>query len=158
MGDPMLIEETVSEARAELYTATEQQLFSLIAITARSKRALASGLDHRLPPSALPVLGLVLRTQRITQSEICEKLLIDKATLSRLVSKIEEIGLIVREVDQDDRRVSHLLPTELAIHRWREWMGNWRKDLRGRMNEWSDEDLSTLVGLLERLGTDIQAI
>ncbi|GAA1408656.1 hypothetical protein AUR04nite_34660 [Glutamicibacter uratoxydans] len=142
--------------RSALYDATEEQMFALIQIVARSKREVASQLEHLMTPAALPVLGIIMRTKRITQSEICDKLLMDKAALSRMVTKLEELGLVTREVDEQDRRVSHLLPTELSVQRWKEWLQDWRRDLRDRLEGWNDEDLSALISLLGRLNEDMQ--
>ena len=141
--------------RAELYEAAEQQLLDFAAVISRTKREVAARMEHRLTPAALPVLGLIMRSKRISQSEICDRLLIDKAALSRMVAKLEELGLVTREVDPDDRRVSQLLPTELAVTRWREWLHNWRLDLRARMVQWSDDDLGALTTLIGRLNLDI---
>jgi len=144
--------------RPDLYASAEQELFSLIALTARAKRELATGLDSRLTPGHLPVLGMILRSQRITQSEICERLLVDKASLSRMITKLEQLELVKREVDPEDRRVSHLLPTDLAGERWHETFQGWRTDLRSRMTDWDDEDLSKLIDLLGRLNLEIQSL
>ncbi|WP_313814199.1 helix-turn-helix domain-containing protein [Glutamicibacter sp.] len=142
--------------RGALYDATEEQMFALIAVVSRSKRAVASQLEHLMTPAALPVLGIIMRTKRITQSEICERLLMDKAALSRMVAKLEELGLVVRETDEQDRRVSHLLPTDLAVERWCQWLQEWRTDLRSRLAGWDDADLETLISLLGRLNSDMQ--
>ncbi|MER8025048.1 MarR family winged helix-turn-helix transcriptional regulator [Glutamicibacter protophormiae] len=141
--------------RAELYEAAEQQLLDFVAVISRTKREVAARMEHRLTPAALPVLGLIMRSKRISQSEICDRLLIDKAALSRMVAKLEELGLVTREVDPEDRRVSQLLPTDLAVTRWREWLHSWRMDLRARMEQWSDEDLGALTSLIGRLNLDI---
>lgn len=144
--------------RQDLYASAEQELFSLIALTARAKRELAARLGNQLTPGYLPVLGTILRSQRITQSEICERLLVDKATLSRMVAKLEQLELVEREVDTEDRRVFHLMPTELAVQRWHECFHGWRTELRSRMSNWNDEDMSTLIDLLSRLNLEIESI
>lgn len=144
--------------RADRYSLAEQELFSLIAVTARFKRELAHRLNGQLTPGYLPVLGLILRHGRITQSEICEKLLIDKATLSRMISKLEQLDLVVREVNAEDRRASDLLPTDYAKERWHSGFEGWRNELRSRMSNWADDDLDRLVELLSRLNLEIQAI
>ena len=148
---------STSAERAELYEAAEQQLLDFIAVIARTKREVAARMEHRLTTAALPVLGLVVRSKGISQSEICDRLLIDKAALSRMVTKLEELGLVTREVDPDDRRVSQLLPTELAVTRRREWLHNWRLDLRDRMEQWSDDDLGALTTLIGRLNLDFDS-
>lgn len=147
-----------SNERTDRYSKAEQELFSLIALTSRFKRELAVRLHGQLTPGYLPILGLILRTGRITQSEICERLLIDKATLSRMVSKLEQLDLIVREVNAEDRRAFDLLPTEHAESRWHSGFEQWRGELRSRMSNWEDQDLDTLVNLLGRLNSEIQMI
>ena len=150
--------EQTDEHRTELLTNAEEQLLALVSLVARSKRQVAARMDRELTPTVLPALGMIIHAKRITQSEICEKLLIDKASISRMVSKLEERGMVTREVDQDDRRVSHLIPTKLAEQRWYDWLGTWRQDLRSSMNDWEDQDLQSLSRLLERLNVGIQDI
>lgn len=147
-----------STDRVDLYESTEQQLLDFIAVISRTKREVAACMDHQMTPAALPVLGIIMRDRRISQSEICERLLIDKAALSRMVAKLEELGLVTREVDPEDRRVSQLLPTDLAVTRWREWLHSWRLKLRGTMGNWADDDLQSLSTLLGRLTADIQKL
>lgn len=144
--------------RSQLFDAAEQELFTLISVTAKSRRTMAAKLDEKLPPAAVPVLGMILKSQHITQSEICEHLMTDKATLSRLVTRLEELELVRREVDATDRRVFNLLPTDLAKERWHGWLQSWRDDLRERINKWSDSDLDHLTGLLVRLNTDLREL
>ncbi|MGH3654064.1 MarR family winged helix-turn-helix transcriptional regulator [Glutamicibacter sp.] len=151
-------EDAPTAERPDLYASAEQELFSLIALTARAKRELATRLDSRLTPGYLPVLGMILRSQRITQSEICEHLLVDKASLSRMITKLEQLALVKREVDPEDRRVFHLLPTELAVERWHECFQGWRTELRSRMTNWDNEDLSALIDLLSRLNLEIKSL
>lgn len=144
--------------RTDRYSLAEQELFSLMAVTGRFKREMAHRLNSQLTPAYLPVLGLILRNGRITQSEICEKLLTDKATLSRMTTKLEKLDLVVREVNAEDRRAFDLLPTEHAKQRWHSSFEEWRGELRARMTNWDDHDLDTLVELLGRLNLEIQAI
>ncbi|WP_159613540.1 MarR family winged helix-turn-helix transcriptional regulator [Glutamicibacter sp. JC586] len=150
--------DSCGQERADRYSMAEQELFSLLAVTSRFKRELAVRLDGQLTPGYLPVLGLILRHGRITQSEICDRILIDKATLSRMISKLGQLNLIVREVNTEDRRAFDLLPTELARERWHSGFEQWRGELRSRMTNWEDQDLDTLVHLLGRLNLEIQAI
>lgn len=158
MQVPSKTDDAPAAERPDLYASAEQELFSLIALTVRAKRELATRLDSRLTPGHLPVLGMILRSQRITQSEICERLLVDKASLSRMVTKLEQLELVKREVDPEDRRVSHLLPTDRAEERWHETFQGWRTDLRSRITDWDDEDLSKLVDLMSRLNLEIQSL
>ncbi|MFJ2619901.1 MarR family winged helix-turn-helix transcriptional regulator [Glutamicibacter sp. NPDC087344] len=147
---------TTSSDRIDLYESAEQQLLEFVSVISRTKREVATRMEHRLTPGAIPVLGIILKSKGISQSEICDMLLIDKAVLSRMVAKLEELGLVTREVDPEDRRVSQLLPTDLAVTRWREWLSSWRSNLRSSMSSWAEDDLAALTGLLGRLTSDLQ--
>lgn len=53
----------------------------------------------------MAVLGL---TQPLTQKEICARTRMDKVQVSRAVSRLLDIGFVVRVVDDADRRRAHL--------------------------------------------------
>ncbi|MGR6902527.1 MarR family winged helix-turn-helix transcriptional regulator [Glutamicibacter sp. BSL13] len=140
------------------FEALEHQLVQLMVNNAHAKRNLAAKFGDQLPPAALPVLSLVMNNDQIAQSELCSQLMIDKASLSRLVTRMEEGGLLVRSLDPEDRRVSRLSATDAARDRWRSLMGEHRSRWRSRVNEWPREDVDRLVGLLDRLNVDLRDI
>lgn len=140
------------------FEALEHQLVQLMVNNAHAKRNLAAKFGDQLPPAALPVLSLVMNNDQIAQSELCSQLMIDKASLSRLVTRMEEVGLLVRSLDPEDRRVSRLSATDAARDRWRSLMGEHRSRWRSRVNEWPREDVDRLVGLLDRLNVDLRDI
>ena len=81
----------------------------------------------------------------------------DVGASSRMLSSLEERGLIVRERSGDDRRVVHLSLTqrgdEIAhrykarlVEQWNQWL-----------TDWSSDDLATLIGLMQRLRSTLDA-
>ena len=140
----------------EMLESVEQQLTQLLVSNAHAKRRLASQLQENLPPAAVPVLGMALREDQISQSEIGELLMVDKASLSRLVTRLEDAGLLVRTLDPHDRRVSRISATEQARKRWGEIMDEQRALWISKMRGWPNEDLRRLVALLGRLNEDLR--
>jgi len=144
------------DVSAAMLEAVEHQLVKLFVTNAHAKRSFAAKFEEHLPPAAIPVLAMVIHRDQIAQSEICEQVLIDKASLSRLVTRMEEIGLLVRSLDPADRRVSRLSATDMARERWSDMMHAHRARWRTRMNEWPGQDVERLIGLLSRLNEDLR--
>jgi DNA-binding MarR family transcriptional regulator len=75
------------------------------------------GLRHtrtstELSPSQYDVLATVSFRERVRLSDLAAIEGINPTLLSRIVGKLEDAGLVVREQDEDDRRVAHVGVTE----------------------------------------------
>ncbi len=85
----------------------------------RAHRAQAKFLDEILKPyglwhGQLFLLKYLLSKQVQCHKELCRNRLIDKAAVSRAVSKLCESGYLQKKKDPSDKRKSVLLPTEKA--------------------------------------------
>jgi DNA-binding MarR family transcriptional regulator len=80
-----------------------------------SQRYFAAQMERLgLPPTAFPLISRLLRHDNVSQDEIAGHFLMDKATITRTLAKLEQAGLITRTVDEDDRRVKRVQVTEAA--------------------------------------------
>ena len=140
----------------DMLESVEQQLMRLLATNAHAKRKFASQLQENLPPAAVPILAMALHKDQVAQSEIGEHLMLDKASLSRLITRMEDCGLLVRTLDPADRRVSRISATDLARERWERIMAEHRRIWTSRMHEWPVEDVTRLIGLLSKLNDDLR--
>lgn len=75
--------------------------------------------DNALAPfglssGTLPLLGSLLRQDGLNQQELSEHLHVDKATITRMISKLIELGYVRREHDPADKRAYRLFATRKA--------------------------------------------
>jgi DNA-binding MarR family transcriptional regulator len=63
----------------------------------------------------LPSLMQIYRNPGITQDGISMNIGMDKGTVARTVKQLEDVGLIVRQADEDDRRVNHIFATSRGL-------------------------------------------
>ena len=75
--------------------------------------------DNALAPfglssGTLPLLGSLLRRDGLNQQELSERLHVDKATITRMVSKLIKLGYVRRDKDPDDKRAYRLFATQKA--------------------------------------------
>ena len=89
-------------------------------------------------------------------TDLAEILGVDTPTVTRKVQQLERDGMVVRQTDPDDGRASRirLTPTgRRTIERVRRVRRAWLEQL---LQEWDDEDLSTLAELLARFAEDLE--
>lgn len=62
-----------------------------------------------------PALIMVLyQNEGVTQKELCEKLSVTPATMTKMVNRMEKSGFISKRTDSEDLRVSRIFLTEKA--------------------------------------------
>ncbi|MGT2845775.1 MarR family winged helix-turn-helix transcriptional regulator [Streptococcus massiliensis] len=81
------------------------------AMLAMNKRASQFGLDNNL----FLYLTRIVENEGLSQSALANMLQIDKTTISRALRKLEDKGLIKKELASNNKKLKHLYPTEAAL-------------------------------------------
>src|SRR4051794_18719864 len=121
---------------------------------ARRLRQQAQQADAEVTPSQLATLSSVERLGPITLGELASVERVQPPTMTRIISGLEEAGLVARKVDEKDRRIARV-ETTVAGRRFLERTRS-RKDayLAARIRTLDPEDRAVLAratALLERL-------
>jgi DNA-binding MarR family transcriptional regulator len=105
----------------------------------------------------LVLLYPLVRLGPLRQGALAELVHADPSTVSRHVAALVEQGLVERIADASDGRASRLVVTG-AGHAALDDLRREREALLGRATaSWSEDDLSTLTTLFERLVDDLAA-
>jgi len=120
----------------------------------RLARKLRQEAEPGITPSMLAALSSVDSAARLTMSDLCAVEQVQPPTMTRIVAALVEAGLVVREPDEDDRRVAWVRLTPAGrtlLERSRR-----RKEayLAKRLRELEPDEVVLLedaAGLLERL-------
>ena len=93
----------------------------IVFIMAKSYQKLQGEFKKLLEPYGLTTLqfltiALLSKEQDLSAADICERLLIDKSTLSGVLERLEEKGLIVKRPDQNDRRALSISMSESGLN------------------------------------------
>ncbi len=67
--------------------------------------------DMQLHMGQLPVLECIINNKGCAQRDLCEWLKVSAPTITNSCRRLEDSGLIVREVDSENRRSNRLYPT-----------------------------------------------
>lgn len=105
---------------------------------------------HGITPLQYAVLQVLWEQDGLSAAEVCTRLVIDSATVTGVVDRLEKLELIERRADAADRRVNRLFLTREARRR--------RAPLQAVMDGVNDEvarafdtDAELLRGFLRRL-------
>lgn len=84
----------------------------------RSSREFAKrSLSDNLTPGQPKILDFLSGNDGCTQKDIGRGCALDKSTVTSLLSRMESGGLVRREADEKDKRVTHIFLTELGKER-----------------------------------------
>ena len=121
---------------------------------ARTARRLRQSAGSELGASSVAALATIERAGPLTPSELADAERIKRPTATKVVSRLEDAGLVSRAPDPSDGRCSLISVTAAGTEMLRELRG--RKDafLAERLENLPDRDVATLrraAAILERM-------
>ncbi|GLW09765.1 transcriptional regulator [Microtetraspora sp. NBRC 13810] len=133
--------------------AVEHQLGVLF----RRSRALSAEMGRAVHPELEPgAYSLIVRIDEIAparSSDLAAYFGVGKATISRQLKVLEELGLIRREPDPLDGRAHFLDLTEEGRHRLGHARAARQERFHALLATWPEEDVRLLARMLTRLNT-----
>lgn len=124
----------------------------------RFRRLMVRRAD-RLSPGLLPgnykVFTTIAQSGPITATEVADQMLIDKGQLSRAIGSLEQLGLVARQPDPNDRRAHLLEATPEGRARFDEIRDDpSERTLRDKLAQWNVDDVRRLATLLHALNEE----
>lgn len=110
-----------------------------------------------LSPSQFAVLLLLDGEAGWRLTDLSERLLVDKSTITRIVDRLESAELVRREADPDDRRVQRVVLTGQGRERRDRARAAHERSIERRMGALDTDEQRQLLALLTRLRDGLQA-
>ena len=148
-----------TERSERMVAAIEQELSALF----RRSRSASLRLARRVHPE-MDAAGYALISQiemgtgnsaGVRASDVAQVLGLDKSTVSRGITQLENLGLIERVGDPDDGRARLLRLTTTGAERYEAMRTQRQTEFRAILDRWNPTDLADLGRLLARLNTDL---
>jgi len=142
--------ETLATTPPEL---TERASRLRLAIT-RTARRMRQEAGSELGPASVSALATIDRAGPLTAGELARVERIQRPTVSRLLARLEEEGLVTRAADPDDGRCSIVTTTPTGTALLKRLRGRKNAYLAQRMRKLSDDDVIALeraAEILERV-------
>lgn len=87
----------------------------------------------------------------LTQTELGRRLVVTRASVTSLIDKLEEKGLVERRTVPGNRRSYHVIRTKKGRDLFNEVEPKYRARIHHSMSGLSEKDQETLISLLERV-------
>ena len=146
--------DTPEEARVEERSSHfTRELGRAVTFLSRSrKRFMNERLrDYGFSGAMYMILLHIERHPGTTQDSIANHMFIDMCNVARRTKKLEALGYLYRETNQNDRRQNNLYLTEKGrelVPIIRSYMGQWGREITAGL---TDEERATLIGLLTKM-------
>ncbi|MBQ2723966.1 MAG: MarR family transcriptional regulator [Clostridia bacterium] len=99
----------------------------------------------------MPILTYIDRKPGCTQADLARKMFVSPASIAKSIDRLENSGLVTREVSQDSKRQYTLFLTENAKKALAESVKNMQAYDEKLFFDFSDQDLATLNQLMDKL-------
>jgi DNA-binding MarR family transcriptional regulator len=147
-GTPLSVKKEIAQLREALLDLTgvlnrPQPDAALIAL---------AGVD--LDRALFPVLARVERRGPLAIGELAELCGRDYTTVSRQVTKLEELGLVHRQVNAEDARIKEAVITRKGRQITAALDGAREKIMTSLLADWDKQELTDLARLLRKLADD----
>ncbi|KFF98984.1 MarR family transcriptional regulator [Streptomyces scabiei] len=126
-----------------------------IILFSRNSRTRANNMYDDLSFVAYTMLSYVRTAPQPTASDLAERYGLEKSTVSRQLSQLEEDGLLRRVSHPSRPRTKLLELTDTGRGRLARVRQHQRKELQERLGRWPDEDVETFSRLLRRFVTEL---
>jgi DNA-binding MarR family transcriptional regulator len=126
-----------------------RMLYLLSAAERRLLRRQRSGLE--LTPGRLHLLVHLLNEGEKTNGQLARYAALTPATITLMLDKLEEQGLVTRRRDPDDRRVSWVSLTSTGVEETTQARNEWEGRFKAAFADLSDDELDTARRILERV-------
>jgi DNA-binding MarR family transcriptional regulator len=134
----------VDQEAEALVDALAQSAFVVMGVLTRI------GAEHDMSLTQLRVLG-ILRDRRPRMAELADFLGLDRSTMSGLVDRAEQRGLLGREKNPDDRRATEVFMTDVGHEAAERLHALVRQALGPFTGRLDDQEIRTLTRLLDKM-------
>ncbi|MBT2365341.1 MarR family transcriptional regulator [Streptomyces sp. ISL-10] len=149
---------TASEADTNDRSGVDQEFLALereLSVFLRRARASSGEMAREVHPDLEPAAyGLLVRLEETGQqraTELAGYFGVGKATMSRQLRALEELGLVTREPDPADGRASLVRLTDEGVARFRHVRDARRGRYRNKLAGWDRREVAELARLLHHL-------
>lgn len=128
------------------------------AVSQRQRQRLAAAVTSPATGAELDALRAVRQRGPVTMTALAERLGLDRTTVSRVVGRLEELELVARTTDADDRRKTWVTVAPAGEELLERFDQVSMQDFRVATARWSGADLQALATLLMRLRHDLERL
>ncbi|MDW2796401.1 MarR family transcriptional regulator [Clostridium boliviensis] len=135
-------------SRMQLELSLGDQLNALLSASHALNVRTAAVFDPTLQPAAFLIVRWLLSNGPAAATLLAESTAMDRSSVSRLVSRLKQLGYVKSETHPEDRRGVLLSLTELGREKALKAIKEKEEEFYKRISKWEDSDLETFIYML----------
>lgn len=133
-------------------------LFDVTLMLGEQMKQRLAGVDDQLSPVQVLILRALVDQGAMTQKGICTYLSRDKSQVAKLVTDLDQKGLVFREPLKEDKRSNVVRPAADVLKTVRKIQRD-EQDLADKiLQDLSQDEQAALLGLLEKMRTNLKTL
>lgn len=156
--DPRYLQHPIQDLNAaqDQVTAAQASFIPVMRELARTYQAFTAYTDSHvrqlgLTPPQFDVIATLGNTEGMTMNYLAERTLVTKGTLTGIVDRLEQKGLVKRQVPPENRRCFRVVLTPAGEEVFRQTFPAHLAHLKQRFDQLSPEDLQLILNSLQKL-------
>ncbi|MBL0887910.1 MarR family winged helix-turn-helix transcriptional regulator [Myceligenerans indicum] len=137
------------------FSALEHELRLIIRRASSAGATIARRVHPELESSAYPLLARIAQHPGTRGSDLAAHFGVGRATMSRQLSRLADLGLVERDTDPEDSRGQRITLTADGASRFEKARANRIEMFAGALAHWDREDVQHLADLLHRYSEDL---
>lgn len=137
------------------FTALEHELRLIIRRAQSAGARIARRVHPELEASAYPLLAHIAQNPGTRGSDLAAHFGVGRATVSRQLSRLADLGLVERDTDPEDSRGQRITLTTDGAARFEQARSNRIDMFAGALAHWDRGDVQLLADLLHRYSEDL---
>ncbi|RPF23183.1 MarR family winged helix-turn-helix transcriptional regulator [Myceligenerans xiligouense] len=137
------------------FNALEHELRLIIRRAQSAGARIARRVHPELEASAYPLLAHIAQNPGTRGSDLAAHFGVGRATVSRQLSRLADLGLVERDTDPEDSRGQRITLTADGAARFEQARANRIEMFAGALSHWDRQDVRLLADLLHRYSEDL---
>ena len=105
------------------------------------------------PPQAHLLFSIAGRNEGVSVKELAERTSVTPGAITQFVDGLVEMGLVIREGDQNDRRIVRLKLTDLAKNQFEKFRKDYLTSASRVFDVLSNDEIKQLITLFDKINT-----
>lgn len=108
--------------------------------------------SHGVSITEFSILEALYHKGRLTVNQICDAVLIKSGSMTYVIKKLQEKGLLDREASEDDRRVIHVYLTSKGVKLMDDIFPKHQKVIESIFGVIDSDEKQSVINILKRVG------
>ncbi|WP_410769317.1 MarR family winged helix-turn-helix transcriptional regulator [Fontibacillus sp. BL9] len=139
------------ELKQESKELIERYMAAYFTVTKRMHGELREVLQDEMTMDQFQIIDYIVMHGKVTSTELSETFVVGKSSITAIITRLVDKGILERARDEDDRRVVYLSLTERGMSHYKKAQAKIMETLSTYLVHFGAEEVEGFLGVFEKL-------